>query len=360
MKHSYILAGTTSGTLLKLLFRNGLSLNPKILFRFLFILQNGIWASFFKRRERLKFGKALSNTPIPEDPIIIIGHWRTGSTLLHQLMSLDKNLVAPSVFQVSLPDSFLISEKYYRPVMSSMMSPTRPMDNVKLGFNEPQEDEYALLKLTADSPLKHLIFQQQDDYFLKKSKDYQPDNKEAWKEAILQFCMKLNYASKKRIILKNPFHSLRTELLQEAFPHVRFIHIHRHPYKVVPSTINMWNIVARQNRLKGKWKEPSVREVTEVLNDMLFKIRNSLALMPAGTWSEINFEMFEKEPLISLRKIYAEIGLEYNSEFEASVIEYMSGLKEYKKNNFFLQNEEKEQIRNIMDDHFNHYKYTQY
>ncbi len=359
MKHSYILAGTTSGTLLKLVFRNGLSLNPKILFRFLFLFQNSIWASFFKQREKLKFGKILSNTPVPDDPVIIIGHWRTGSTLLHQLMSLDKNLTAPSVFQVSLPDSFLVSEKYYRPVMSSMMSATRPMDNVKLGFDEPQEDEYALLKLTADSPLKHIIFHREDDYFLKQYNDYQPENKEAWKEAIIRFCRKLYYKSQKRILLKNPFHSLRVELLREAFPNARFIHIHRHPYKVIPSTINMWNIVARQNRLRGKWKEPSVREVTEVLSDMLFKIRNSLALMPAGTWSEINFEMFEKEPVASLRKIYSEIGMEFTTDFETKVTEYLSGLKGYKKNVFALQPEDKEMIRDMMADHFHNYQYAQ-
>jgi len=358
MKHSYILAGTTSGKLLKMVFSNGVSLNPKILFRFLFLLQNGIWASVFKRRERLKFSQALSSSPIPEDPVIIIGHWRTGSTLLHQLMSLDKNLVAPSVFQVSLPDSFLVSEKYYRPVMSSMMSPTRPMDNVKLGFDEPQEDEYALLKLTEDSPLKRIIFQKPDEYFLKQYKDYIPKNIEEWKEAMRQFCRKLHFATGKRIILKNPFHSLRIELLKETFPDARFIHIHRHPYKVVPSTINMWNIVALQNRLNGKWKEPVVKEVTEVLNDMLFKIRESLDQMPAGTWSEVSFETFEKDPVASLKIIYSEIGLTFTSEFEARVVEYLSGLTGYKKNVFTLKNEDKELIQKIMADHFNYYHYT--
>jgi hypothetical protein len=359
MNHSYILAGTTSGKLLKLVFKNGVSLHPTALFRLLFLLQNGIWASIFKRRERLKFRKQLTHLPIPKDPVIIIGHWRTGSTLLHQLMSLDKNMIAPSVFQVSLPDSFLVSEKYYLPVMSSMMSTKRPMDNVKLGFDEPQEDEYAMFKLTADSPLERIIFQKPDGYFLKHYKDFIPKNKEAWKEAITQFCTKLSFASHKRIVLKNPFHSLRIGLLKEIFPGVKFIHIHRHPYKVVPSTINMWNIVAQQNKLKGKWKEPSVAEVTDVLNEMLSSIRKNLDELPAGTWSEVNFETFEKNPVAAIKRIYEEIGLNFTDEFEIRINDYLSGLKDFKKNVFTLRNEDKESIRNMMTDHFYHYHYTQ-
>ncbi len=205
-------------------------------------------------------GKALKNHPVPDDPIIIVGHWRTGSTYLHQLLSLDNNLVTPSVFQVSVPDSFLVSSGYYKPIMTTMLEKNRPMDNVKLGFDEPQEDEYALFKLTADSPLEHVIFPTSKEYFLNSYLDYIPKDKNSWVKSINQFCKKLSFETGKRVVLKNPFHSLRMKLLSEIFPNAKFIHIHRHPYKVVPSTINMWNIVARQNRLKGKWIEPKTKK----------------------------------------------------------------------------------------------------
>jgi omega-hydroxy-beta-dihydromenaquinone-9 sulfotransferase len=357
MKHSYILAGTTLGRLLKMILKNGISLNPKLLFRLLFLLQNGIWASFFKLREKAKYGKKLAEAPVVKDPVIIIGHWRTGSTLLHQLMSLDKNFVAPTVFQASLPDSFLVSEKYYRPVMSSMMSPTRPMDNVKLGFDEPQEDEYALLKLIGDSPLADVIFQKSNNYFLKSYPDFNPKNVEEWKGAIMNFCNKLQFASNKRILLKNPFHSMRIELLRETFPDVKFIHIHRHPYKVIPSTINMWTIVAKQNRLKGTWKEPSIKETAEVLNNMLTQIRKDLSILPAGSFTEVNFENFEKDIPLSLKKIYQDIGLAYTQEFEENVKTYLSGLKNYKKNVFNLSENDKLYIRESLNDQFIYYGY---
>jgi omega-hydroxy-beta-dihydromenaquinone-9 sulfotransferase len=358
MKHSYILAGTILRKIAKLLWKYGVSMNPGRILRAVFLLQNGIWASFFKGMERRKYGCLLGKHPIPDDPVIIIGHWRTGTTFLHQLMNLDPNLTAPTVFQVSIPDSFLVSKKYYQPVMTAMISSVRPMDNVKLGIDEPQEDEYALFKLTLDSPLRDLVFSKSDGYFLKHYDNFDPEDKENWKKEFRQFCRKLSFESKKRIVLKNPFHSMRIQLLRETFPNMRFIHIHRHPYRVVPSTINMWNIVGTQNVLRGKWIKPGIGEVAAFLNKMLDKIRTDLAVLPPEVYTEVFFDDLETDPVNELKKIYKATGLAFTPQFEQNVRHFLNELGYYKKNTFTLSDEEKELIRTKMASHFYHYKYT--
>lgn len=358
MKHSYMLAGTSFGILMKLFMRNGISYKPRMLVRTLFLLQNGIWASIFKRMERRKLEDQLKNFPYPDNPIIIIGHWRTGSTFLHQLLNLDENLVAPTVFHVSLPDSFLVSKKYYQPVMAAMMSAKRPMDNVKLGIDEPQEDEYALFKLTLDSPLKDIIYPKTNSYFLKRYDNFEPADREPWQKATKQFCRKLAFESKKRIVLKNPFHSLRIQTLLEIFPNARFIHIHRHPYRVVPSTIHMWNIVATQNMLKGIWAKPSIEDVAIVLDRMLTKIRTDLAVLPGEVYCEVDFEDLETDPINMLKKIYQAIGLTFTLQFEQKVRHFLTELSDYRKNSYSITDEEKEIIRSKLASHFYHYKYS--
>ena len=109
MQHSYLLAGISSGKLFRLLSRNRISLHPKYLLRVLFLLQGSFFASVFNRVEKWKLGSKLKTYNMPDDPVFIIGHWRTGTTLLHQLMALNDKLVTPSVFHVSTPESFLIS-----------------------------------------------------------------------------------------------------------------------------------------------------------------------------------------------------------------------------------------------------------
>src|SRR5436190_740609 len=35
------------------------------------------------------YGDRIARTPIREHPVFVVGHWRTGTTLLHELMTLD-------------------------------------------------------------------------------------------------------------------------------------------------------------------------------------------------------------------------------------------------------------------------------
>jgi len=359
MKHSYLLAGITLGKLIRMLARNGFSWYPAYIVRLLFLIQNGIWASLFKLKEKRKFNNILKDYPVPTNPVFIIGHWRTGSTFLHQLLSIDNQFAAPSVFQVSIPDSFLVSEKYYKPVMSRMMGAHRPMDQVNLGFSEPQEDEYALLKLAPDSPLEKLLFPENDVYFLNGFSDFNPqeNHAEEWKQAFGCFLKKLSFQTKKRIILKNPFHSMRVPLLNEMFPDALFIHIHRHPYEVIPSTLNMWNIVGKQNRLKKKWKKPEMKDIINFLDNMYSKVQADLKELPKEKWFEISFGEFEKDPIEQLRRMYEHFGLMYLDEFETSLKEKLLQLKEHKKNKYVLSEAHRKLISEQLINHFAYYNY---
>jgi len=192
MKSAYLIAGMRLSIFLKLIWENGISLTPKYLVRFLFLLQNGFWASIFYRKEKRNYEQKIIDQKLSTNPVIIIGHWRTGSTYLHQLLSIDPNFVTSNVFQASIPDSFLTSRKSYEPIMQRFVKGTRPMDQVKLGLDEPLEDEYALFRLTSYSPLKHLIFPKSKTYFLKLEPDFLPtENKlEEWKNALKHFYKK--------------------------------------------------------------------------------------------------------------------------------------------------------------------------
>ena len=357
MQHSYLLAGISSGKLFRLLSRNGFSLYPKYIFRILFLLQGSIFASVFNRIEKIKLSKKLKKYSMPADPVFIIGHWRTGTTLLHQIITLDDNLVTPSVFHVSTPESFLISEKFYRPVMTKAMKSTRPMDNVKLGFDEPQEEEYALIKMTLDSPLERMIFPNGKKYFLLNNKDYNPENIEKWKKALYDFCVRLSFMNKKIVLLKNPFHSMRIPLLLELFPGAKFIHIHRHPYEVIPSTIHMWNVVGNENKLKRKFYEPTVEEVAIVFDRLLTKLKDDLAGIPENKKVEVRFNELGNDPVSTLKQIYNKLELNYSPEFEIRMKGWLSGMKSYRKNKYKLSEAEKETLGKILGKHFIYYNY---
>jgi hypothetical protein len=96
----------------------------------------------------------------------------------------------------------------------------RPMDKVMLGFDDPQEDEFALLKLTGASPLLDVIFPPWHVYFLRNRTTFLPpvDQKEYWKAKFRGFARKITRGTGKVPLFKNPIHSLRIPLILDGGP----------------------------------------------------------------------------------------------------------------------------------------------
>jgi hypothetical protein len=358
--HSYILTGIRTGPFVRLLREHGITLSPKNLVRFLFIFQNCLWASFFAWRERKAFKEEIKGFPVPDDPVIIIGHWRTGSTFLHLLLAQDEQFIAPSLFQVTIPEGFLVSDRYYRPVLGAVLT-HRPMDNVALGFDDPQEDEFALLKLTGESPLHTVIFPEEPGYFIRNPEDFNPaiKTKANWQEQFRTFCKKVVKNSGKKLLLKNPFHSLRIPLLLETFPNARFIHIHRHPYKVAASSLNLWKVMAKDNQLKGKPYFPSLEEVVDGMDLFYREIEKGLAKLPMDRYCEVAYEDLEKDPVEEIRKVYARLGFNFSEDIEYRITAYLDRTRQFKKNSYTFGGSDKKIVFERLKKHFQRYQYPE-
>ena len=360
MKHSYLTAGIGIPRLFRLLYRNKLNLTPRTIARVFFLTQSALWSSFFAIIEEIRYHQILKKYSLPEDPIFIVGHWRTGSTFLHQLLSLDPRLTAPTLFQVAIPDSFLVSYPYYQPIMKWMISKTRPMDNVRLGMDEPQEDEYAIYRITDCSPLERLVFPKSSKYFLQDDAHYLPPEQKikTWEKKILHFYKKISFQTGKTIVSKNPFNSMRIPVLASLFPKSRFIHIIRHPYQVIPSTIHMWDIVQQQNGLNKKKHRPETDEVINVFDQLLCTIEKNLQPLSSDRHLCIRFEELESETIQTLEKIYRHFNMTFSDAFRENVIHFLNDGRGYKKNSFTVTDELKENIFKKMHHHFQRYGYS--
>lgn len=357
---NYLTAGIGFRRLFRLARQNSVSFYPRYIFRFLFLLQSSLWSGIFSWIEEKRYGKKIASTPYPEDPIFIIGHWRTGTTLLHQLLNLDPKLAAPTLFQVAEPDCFICSYPYYKPVFLSLLPKNRPMDNVKIGMNEPQEDEYAIYRLTDFSPIERLVFPKNNNYFILDCPSFLPENDEErkkWQVVLKDYYRKLYYFHGKTIVSKNPFNSLRIKELLSAFPKARFIHIVRHPYEVVPSAIHMWKIVLDQNSLNRKGSYPGIEEVTKGLDRVLTSIKEDSVILSDEIYFEMRFEDLEADPLGVLRKLYTRFNMTLDDTLSGNIRTFMGDLKNYRKNEFYLTREEKGLIRKQLCEHMRIFNY---
>jgi len=360
VKTSYLTAGISMGNLIRLFHRNKITLKPKYIGRTIFLIQSAIWSSIFATAEKALLKKKIEATPVPEDPVFIIGHWRTGSTLLHQIMNLDTENAAPTLFQVAVPDSFIISYPFYKPVLNATINKHRPMDKVKLGMNEPQEDEYAIYRITDFSPLEKLVFPKSLEYFLLNEDMFVPEegrDLEEWENKLKSFFQKLYFKTGRTIVSKNPFNSFRIPTLAKIFPSARFIHIVRNPIDVVPSTINMWNIVQRQNSLINKEYKPTLREIVAVYNKMADRIDKDLCLIPTGKKAVVKYEDLIHDPISEVKKIYISLFKPFTVIFEEKLKNFLHEIENYEKNSFVISKEDKFYIINMMGDYMEKYGY---
>lgn len=104
------------------------------------------------------YGTIPENTQLKQPPVFIIGHWRTGTTLLHELLILDPRHNFPNTYQCLEPNHFLLTEKFFKSYFNFLLPTRRPMDNMEAGWDKPQEDEFALCMMGQPSPYLDVAF----------------------------------------------------------------------------------------------------------------------------------------------------------------------------------------------------------
>lgn len=354
-----LLMGIRFSALMKLILKNGISIRPVHLLRLLVLLPTSLLSEIFTLVEKIKYNKKIRHITIEKPPVFIIGHWRSGTTFLHQLVCLDSRFTAPTVIQTIIPDHFLFSTKYWVPALKKMMPPKRPMDEVEMGPLEPMEDEWALIRMGVSTPFLKVFFPSRKRGFIAGTDEFIPTGKsrEIWKEKFLLLLKKITLLTGKQIILKNPFHTPRISMLAEMFPGAKYIHIIRNPFKIVPSAINMWNIVAGENAFCNGWETPGTEATARLVEQFRKSVDVSRKKLAGGSFSEVRYEDLEKDPVKELKRIYKDLEMEFSQEHEEKIARFMEAKKNYRKNIFNISQEEKDIIYSELEGYMKKYGY---
>lgn len=310
--------------------------------------------------ERIISGRRIQKVKIPAPPVFILGHWRSGTTWLHNLLAEDQRFVTPNTYQVLNPHHFLLTETVTTKFTKWLLPPTRPMDNMKVSWTAPQEDEMALLNLTLISPYFLLAFQGDRKHY----KDFfDLDNlsaadREMWKREFLYFLKKITLKSGgKQLLLKSPSHSYRIPIIQEMFPDAHFIYIVRNPYAVYNSSVHLRKKLFVANGL-ARPNFVGMEEDMCICYEELFKRYHATrGLVAPNRLIELRYEELEEDPVREMRKIYEHFGWENFGTVETAINKQLEGLREYKKNEFVMDPELKRQVYTRFQSVFERYGY---
>ena len=72
-----------------------------------------LWHTLLRLFQEAIDGPRIRRTVLQHPPIFILGHWRTGTTLLHELLVQDERHAFPTTYQCMDPNHFLLTEGFF-------------------------------------------------------------------------------------------------------------------------------------------------------------------------------------------------------------------------------------------------------
>ena len=346
VNYSHPLFGANLKTLMTLYRRSGgLKPSHKGLF-FLFILSAlARWPFtriealyvFLKRKKKAK-----------QDPIFILGHWRSGTTHLYNVLSTADRYGYVSPFATALPWDILVIGRLFAPLLKKGLPNSRFIDNVKVDAQSPQEDEIALANMSHISYYHAIYFPENFEHYFNQGVFFDgldADQKDKWEKTLKYLYLKLTLDQDgRRLLIKNPVYTARPAHLLGIFPAAKLIHIHRHPYRVFVSMRNFYEKLFPELALQRYDHIDIDMIVFRTYRRMMMILKEQTRNLPNNQYTEMRFDDFQTDPIGELRKVYTQLDLGDFEEDSPAFTAYLDTVKNYQKNTFELPEDLKARI----------------
>jgi hypothetical protein len=293
----------------------------------------------------LIFDRSMKATQV-QTPLFVIGHYRTGTTLLHELLSLDEQFTYPTTYECFSPNHFLLTESLVSRYFGFLIPAKRLQDNMRQGWQRPQEDESALLNLGAPSPYAHCAFPKRPDPYpgADDLDGLAGSERQHWMRTLRYFMQQITYLRPKPIVLKSPMHTCRVKYLLEMFPDARFIYIVRDPRDVFASTVKLWQVVYAEQALQNPHRQGLEEWVLRVFNQMHQAAERARSLVPPQQFTQVKYEDLLADPVGELERVYADLNLGGLGTAAAGIEQYFQRHRSYKRNRHELTDSQQAKV----------------
>ena len=261
-----------------------------------------------------------------KQPVFVVGHARSGTTLIHRLMGKDEGRVS----------SFMLYEMYFPSLLQKWLIRRMAAVDRKLGGHLARwvqawdERHYASMRGIHDMSLTHMeeddivsYYSMASGFWITKMPymgdldfyylDEWPEKKRKRWMRFYRDCVRrqlyLN-GRYKRHLSKNPIFAGRVEALIETFPDARIVVPVRNPYETIPSLLKLMR--AGWKRLK--WDEARQQRCLGVLANQSFHTYKYplevLARRPEVPHAVVDYRDLLSEPAATIERVYRELGFD--------------------------------------------------
>lgn len=263
------------------------------------------WGGVNHRLSRRLGASEPRQAPLP-DPIFIVGPWRSGTTVMHELLTAASGYPTPRTWQCMDPCAFRLTGASAKKDAAL----NRPMDGLPIHRDSPQEDEFALLGMGHDSAyrafwmphrLPALMHTLDAAYWLGDS---------AWMadwEDFLRATSRQGAEADLPLILKSPNHSFRLPALLRRFPKARVIWMARKPADVFHSNRKMWSQMCASYGLSQMAMADLDRFLAEAFGQAAQTLAWCAETLPAQQWAMVDSQHLLDRPAATVTALWARL-----------------------------------------------------
>lgn len=316
----------------------------------------------FYQFERLSQARAIIQTPLPAEPIFIIGHWRSGTTHLHNLISQDSQFGSISFLQTALPWDFIGQVNLSQKILRKKLPDDRGMDKVKLTIDSPQEEEMALGNMGPLCYYYCYYFPREIEEHFNRAVLFNGVSSSEIKNFENNYCyllkkLTLFHGDKKKLLLKNPANTGRIRWLRSIFPGAKFIHIHRNPYTVYASTLKHFN----RTMTAFAWQPYEGIDFNKITlrhyRLLMQRYLDERSTIPPENLIEVSMDEVEKDAPGVIDNIYRKFSLSNRDRALEAINSYCEGQRNYRKNSYVLSGDQVANINKHWDFTLKEYDY---
>lgn len=313
--------------------------------------------------ERLIYDRRIKKTKLQKDPLYVVGFWRSGTTYMQNILSKDPQFAWFDPVDTVTFNNCILMGSVLNKCIDPLLKGARPMDNLEYSRNLPMEEVFAQATISTQAISHMLVFPDGgkgtkyiDTAFISEQSG---KKKREWKRAYDYILKKITYIKGgKQLMLKSPENTCRIATLKQCYKGAKFINIYRHPYALIPSTINMFTKEMNNFCLNTPAPPEVIENVAiDLCARVYHKALGELEAMAPEDHIDVRYEDFCKDPLMHLEKIYDQLQLDGFETARPRFEQYLDSQKNYKKNHFVINDRVRKKVNDKLGFYFDYYGY---